>query len=253
MRCSVGAVAAVTWVLGAQVFGVAALAADLAGPATSITSIEAPARIQTEVQAPGYRGVAVDPALLRPDSIMVFGGAMSTDDLGNTLMFNLHSDRDKRWDNYIVGAAYDHDFMSLGHGFVLGAEIGIADRFGKYELCCDTVVKSSGVLSSGELWVGARLSYDGTVVFNAVKIGAAATVGFSFTTDSIEREREREIGYGGSARVLGYLAPELNFSLVDHPEWQFVYRVQHRSGAGGLLGHIREGYNANVVGVRYRF
>ena len=192
--------------------------------------------------------------LLRPDSIFVFGGPLSTESLGDTLQFNLDNPSRKiKYDNYIAGAAYNHNFYYLGYGFTLGAEVGIADRFGYYALCCDTVIKSSSLLNSGELWAGPRISFDGFVLFDTIRIAGAATTGFSFTTNSIGREREAELAWNGSARVLIYFGPELSFSLVNHPEWEFVYREQHRSGANGTFGNLREGYNANVFGVRYKF
>ncbi len=193
-------------------------------------------------------------ALLRPDSIFVFGGALSTSSLGSTLKFNLDQPAGIiKYDNYIAGAAYNHDFYKLGLGFTLGVEVGIADRFGHYALCCNTIIKSSSLLNSGELWAGPRISFDGFVLFDTIRIAGAATTGFSFTTDSIGRERERELAYGGSARALIYFGPEIIISMVNHPELEFVYREQHRSGANGTFGKMREGYNANVFGVRYKF
>ena len=193
-------------------------------------------------------------ALLRPDSIFVFGGALSTSSLGSTLKFNLDQPAGTiKYDNYIAGAAYNHDFYKLGFGFTLGVEVGIADRFGHYALCCNTIIKSSSLLNSGELWAGPRISFDGFVLFDTIRIAGAATTGFSFTTDSIGRERERELAYGGSARALIYFGPEIIISMVNHPELEFVYREQHRSGANGTFGKMREGYNANVFGVRYKF
>jgi hypothetical protein len=57
-------------------------------------------------------------ALLRPDSIFVFGGALSTSGLGSTLKFNLDQPAGIiKYDNYIAGAAYNHDFYKLGLGF----------------------------------------------------------------------------------------------------------------------------------------
>ena len=191
--------------------------------------------------------------LLRPDLIFVFGGALSTESLGDTLQFDLDRPAAIKYDNYIAGLAYNHDFYYLGYGFTLGGEIGVADRFGYYALCCDTVVKSTSLLNSGELWTGPRISFQGFVLFDTIRIAGAATTGFSFTTNSIGREREREIALDGSARALIYFGPELSFSLVNYPEWEFVYRVQHRSGADGTFGNLREGYNANVFGVRYKF
>jgi hypothetical protein len=192
--------------------------------------------------------------LLRPDSIFVFGGALSTSGLGSTIKFNLDQPAGRiKYDNYIAGAAYNHNFYYLGFGFVLGAEVGVADRFGHYAICCDTIIKSSSFVNSGELWAGPRISYEGFVLFDTIRIAGAASTGFSFTKNSIGRERERELAYPGSARALVYFGPEIIISLVNHPELEFVYRVQHRSGANGTFGNMREGYNANVFGIRYRF
>ena len=109
------------------------------------------------------------------------------------------------------------------------------------------------MINSPEIWFGSRFSFDGLTLFNTFRIGGGMTFGFSFTGDSIGVERGREIVKNGSARVLGYLGPEIFFALADHPEWEIVYRLHHRSGANGTFGHMGEGYNANVLGVRYRF
>lgn len=203
--------------------------------------------------APALKPRPPDP-LLRPDSIFVFGGALSTSGLGSTLQFNLDQPAGRiKYDNYIAGAAYSHDFYYLGFGFMLGAEVGVADRFGHYELCCNTIVKSSGLVNSGELWAGPRISYEGFVLFDTIRIAGAVSTGFSFTTNSIGRERERELAYPGNARALVYFGPEIIISMVKHPEFEFVYRLQHRSGANGTFGNMREGYNANVFGIRYKF
>ena len=37
------------------------------------------------------------------------------------------------------------------------------------------------------------------------------------------------------------------------PSGEFVYSLHYRSGANGVFGRIREGYNANIAGVRYKF
>ena len=179
---------------------------------------------------------------------------MDTNSFGSAIKLNTDQPKGApNYDNYIAGVAYDHNFFNLGYGILLGTEIGVADRFGHYIICCDTVVKTSGIVNSGELWLGPRISFDGVTLFNTVKIGAAVTAGMSFATGSIGREREREIAYSGSAAMLFYLGPELNFSLVDHPEYEMALRIQHRSGADGTLGKIHEGYNGTILGVRYKF
>jgi len=157
------------------------------------------------------------------------------------------------YDNYIAGIALARDLYKIGLGFTLGGEIGGAMRFGPYALCCHPVVKSSGLASSPELWVGPRISHEGFVLFGKIRLAGAVTWGVSFAGNSIGHERVREIDSGGSARALFYLGPEIILSMTDFPNLEFVYREHHRSGANGTLGKLREGYNANVFGVRYKF
>ena len=53
--------------------------------------------------------------------------------------------------------------------------------------------------------------------------------------------------------MLFYLGFDLAFSLTSSPNTELVFRIQHRSGGYGLLGGMKEGNNANVVGIRHRF
>jgi hypothetical protein len=209
-----------------------------------------------DVAAPSPEGTAFqtpppDPSR-KADAVLVFAGALSTRNMGSSANFDMHWPIGPNYDNYIVGAAYNHDFYSL-YGFAIGGEVGLADRFGYFLQCCEPVIKSSSMINSPEIWFGSRFSFDGLTLFNTFRIGGGMTFGFSFTGDSIGVERGREIVKNGSARVLGYLGPEIFFALADHPEWEIVYRLHHRSGANGTFGHMGEGYNANVLGVRYRF
>ena len=210
---------------------------------------------------PAPAPAAIEPSFLtlanpsdKPNGVVVFGGALSTRALEQTLMFDYsYWPQGMNYDNYFVGVAYDRDFWHLGYGFTLGAEVGIGDRFGHYYICCDLVIKSASILNSPEVWAGPRVSFDGIVIGNTVRVAGALTFGFSGAASALGREREAVYVWDGNAQFLFYLGPELSFSLVDHPDWEFVSRVQHRSGAGGLLGKIREGYNANTVGLRYKF
>jgi hypothetical protein len=189
-----------------------------------------------------------------PNSILVFAGRMSTTDIYSTMLFNLNkSDPGLVYDNYIVGAASDRDLFNLGHGFFFGYEVGVDDRFGHYQVCCDTIVKSSSIVQSLELWAGSQIRYDGFLLFDRLRVGGAVTGGLSAAGDSIGRERQREINRAASARLLLYLGPELDFSTPSFPNLEFVLKLQHRSGANGTLGHMMEGYNANVAGLRCRF
>lgn len=54
-------------------------------------------------------------------------------------------------------------------------------------------------------------------------------------------------------RLLNYLMFELTLSPPKSPQWQFVLRVHHRSGAYGLYGADNTGSNDIGAGIRYLF
>ncbi|OGT11818.1 MAG: hypothetical protein A2X77_06405 [Gammaproteobacteria bacterium GWE2_42_36] len=56
-----------------------------------------------------------------------------------------------------------------------------------------------------------------------------------------------------TARFLNYLMFEATFAMPSHPEWQFLVRIHHRSGAYGLYGAGNTGSNNLGVGIRYYF
>jgi hypothetical protein len=196
----------------------------------------------------------------RYNSVLLFGGWMSTTNLGSTLFFNRAtffslSPYQPYYDNNIIGGAYQRDVFRLG-GLVIAAEVGIADRFGHYTECCAPVEKtihSSGIVDSFETWIGPAFRYEAIVLFNTVRFVPGITAGFSVVTNSIGAEAGNVAYANGNATFLGYLGFEADFSLVSAPAWEFVIEEHHRSGAGELLGRLHEGYNANVIGLRYRF
>lgn len=197
-----------------------------------------------------------------PNSVFIFGGRMSSTNIGSTALFNLalYGTRQagQRWDNSIFGAAYDRDMVGFGHGLVLGAEVGFADRTGNYALCCEPIVLSDRILQSYEFWGGPQIRYAGVLLFNAIRVGGAVTFGLSAATNSIGRELDRELTTGANPHLLYYLGPEFDFSTPSLPNVEVVVRLQHRSGCKAFgflptLGNMQEGYNADVVGLRYRF
>lgn len=197
---------------------------------------------------PALRTAVIEPAR---NSIFLFGGRLSTGSMGETALFNMNLDG-QRWDNYIVGGAYQRDFWRWNH-MIFGFEVGVADRFGKYEVCCKPPVKSDSLLHSGELWGGFVMRYEGLLLFNKIQLAGSSVVGLSAITKAIGRERERELGLDGNARLLFYWGPELTLSHVDMPDVEVVVRLHHRSGAGKVLGGMDEGYNSWVGGFRFRF
>jgi hypothetical protein len=173
------------------------------------------------------------PARSPPNSVLLFGGQFTTVNITKSLTPTAPHES-----NYIVGGAYERDFYQKW-GFALGTELGVADRF--------------GMGNSVEGWVGLNVRYSWLVFFNSVRIAPGLTFGLSVITKPVGIEAAREADVQGNATLLGYLGPELAVSFMGFPDLEFVYRLQHRSGAHGTFGRMWEGANANVFGMRYRF
>lgn len=78
----------------------------------------------------------------------------------------------------------------------------------------------------------------------------ALAEGISYVTSvpSIEKRDN-----SNTKRILNYLMFEATFALPDHPRWQFLVRIHHRSGAYGLYGAGNTGSNDIGAGLRYLF
>jgi hypothetical protein len=167
-------------------------------------------------------------------SIFFFGGAFANESMKDASQI-VNSSYDG---NSVIGLGYQCYTWSSGH-FHLGWEVGIACRLGGGD--------------SVEFWGGPTIRYDGIVLADRWKITPSFTAGLSVVTETIGVERHREDYYGGDGTLLFYLAPEIAISSAVRPNVELFYRLHHRSGAGGLLGELREGYNANVIGLRVRY
>ena len=94
-----------------------------------------------------------------PNSILLFGGQFTTVDF-----YHSFTPTAPHESNYIVGGAYERDFYQKW-GFVLGTEVGVANRF--------------GMGNSYEGWVGLHVRYSWLVLFNSVRIAPGLTFGLS--------------------------------------------------------------------------
>lgn len=177
----------------------------------------------------------VPPSGLLTQNIFLFAGpSVNEDMLASANLFGADYE-----DNLLVGGGYQrffHESLQIS----LGLEVGAAGRFG------DT--------NSAEFWGGVVGRYDGFVLFDTVKIAPAFTFGLSAITDTMAGREERlEDKYDGDASLLFYLGPEINLSLVEHPNVEVFWRLHHRSGAWETLGDMKGATNANVFGVRVGF
>ena len=244
--------------------GICALAFGLIPTASRSADIVAHQPILSAAGSPAAESPAADYSyLLTPfmlasqpnlkQSVFGFGGRTNSGNLRDTFAFGAGAPQRIFYDNYIVGGAYQRDFFQFNSGVLIGAEVGLADRFGNYKICCDTIAYSTGVMHSAELWGGVSFRHQGFALFDTVRISPGFVFGLSAISSPIGQEGLRQIDNRGSANLLFYLGFDVAFALADLPNTELVLRIQHRSGAYGTLGGMKEGNNANVIGVRHRF
>ena len=65
-------------------------------------------------------------------SVFGFAGRTNSGNLGSTFAYGIGNPGTIFFDNYIVGGAYQRDFIQFNNGLLIGAEVGIADRLGTY-------------------------------------------------------------------------------------------------------------------------
>lgn len=139
--------------------------------------------------------------------------------------------------NYVLGGGYQHFWLTHPTGLRIGGEVGAAIR--------------GGDSFSAEAWAGVVARYDGLVIGDTVRISPAVTFGLTAETAPVGIE---VLNRGdGDSTLLFYIGPEINVSLVDHPDTEVFWRIHHRSGAWGTLGNMADGANATSFGVRWKF
>jgi hypothetical protein len=97
------------------------------------------ATCRAEVVAPQPSSEAVRTG---DNSVMFFGGRLSTTDFASTVLFNLnYGPQDgygkQGFDNYIAGIDYERNALELARDLRLRAEVGVDDRFGHYRVLSD--------------------------------------------------------------------------------------------------------------------
>lgn len=166
--------------------------------------------------------------------IHIFTGKYTTGSMGDSSNF-VQVDYEN---NFLAALAYSRDIKEIFFNIRVGPEIGAATRFGEQ--------------SAHELWGGIFFRHCGFHIKN-LKVSLGVTGGLSLVDKPIGKEKQRSEGVDRKSEILFYLGPEFSFSLEKCPNIELVYRLHHRSGADGTLGGLKEGHNANTLGIRYRF
>ncbi len=78
-------------------------------------------------------------------------------------------------------------------------------------------------------------------------------VSFDSKVPSIEVGNDADDKTDSPQKVLNYLMMEVTFAVPNHPHWELVARIHHRSGVYGLYNAENNGSTAIGLGIRYRF
>lgn len=165
-----------------------------------------------------------------------YGAMLSPDTLGDTLTFNAQYE-----DSYIAVLAVAKKVYSFKKAPIdIEMEGQVAKHFGEQNHFEVNVVPL--VIR----WN--RFPWDKYV---DTSFAAGAGVSYAFEKPDIEEDSVGEDH--SSPKLLGYLMCEFAFSLPSKPQWSFVTRVHHRSGANGLFDGRLDASNAVGFGIKYMF
>ena len=176
-----------------------------------------------------------------PWAVTAWGGQMIDSNFGDTFLFN-----GRMRPEYLLGLGLQKRIHRAGP-FALELE---ADFFGHHANkqaggefnqsvpYADTPAQSFG---EGVLGIGARLWVQPWLSFGFVQ-------GISYNTANSNYERTYRENY---AQLLNYLSFELEAAVSQ--QLSLVGRIHHRSGAFGTYSDVKEGSNAYLVGLRYRW
>ena len=168
------------------------------------------------------------------EAVFFFGGRFHQDWFGTSL---------KPWkvkwdDTFIAAAGYQKTWLDW-NDVRIGGEVGVSGRF-----------STDG--ASAELW--AASSPATTASCSSIRCGSRPPGPPASRSPPARRAGRASAWTPGasSSRCSSTWGAELNFSLVDQPQWETFVRVHHRSGGYGFIADI-DASNAITGGIRYKF
>ena len=176
-----------------------------------------------------------------PWAVTAWGGQMIDSNFGDTFLFN-----GRMREEYLLGLGLQKRIARAGP-FALELEADLfahhanqqaGGAFNQSVPFADTPAQSFG---EGVLGIGARLWVQPWLSFGVIE-------GISFNTAYSNYEKTYRENY---AKLLNYLSFELEAAVSQ--QLSLVGRIHHRSGAFGTYSGVKEGSNAYLVGLRYRW
>ncbi len=176
-----------------------------------------------------------------PWAVTAWGGQMIDSNFGDTFLFN-----GRMREEYLLGVSMQKRIWRAGPlAIELEADLFGHQAFkqpgGRFNQSVPNADTPEQQFGEAILGLGARLWLQPWLSFGFVE-------GVSLNSSVSNYERTYRENY---AQLLNYLAFELEASVSD--QLSFVGRIHHRSGAFGTYSGVKEGSNAYLLGLRYRW
>ena len=176
-----------------------------------------------------------------PWAVTAWGGQMIDSNFGDTFLFN-----GRMRPEYLLGVSMQKRIWRAGPLQLeleadLFAHQAYEQQGGPFNQTVPNANTPAQTFGEGILGLGARLWVQPWLSLGFVE-------GISYNSAISNYERTYRENY---ANLLNYLAFELEAAVS--PELSMVGRIHHRSGAFGTYSGVKEGSNAYLIGVRYRW
>ena len=176
-----------------------------------------------------------------PWAVTAWGGQMIDSNFGDTFLFN-----GRMRPEYLLGVSMQKRIWRAGPVQLeleadLFAHQAYEQQGGPFNQSVPNANTPAQTFGEGILGIGARLWVQPWLSLGFVE-------GISYNSAVSNYERTYRENY---ANLLNYLAFELEAAVS--PDLSMVGRIHHRSGAFGTYSGVKEGSNAYLVGLRYRW
>ncbi|HVV68120.1 MAG TPA: hypothetical protein VHE99_03660 [Gammaproteobacteria bacterium] len=191
---------------------------------------------------------SLDPTLQMTDlpwAVMVYYGRMTNDTLGNVVIQNYSFANENL---YSVEFAHQLSESNPVRRFFQPI-LSTMEVVGNFTYRQDPV----GPIYEFNPYVTFRWAHFPWDKYITTTFGLGEGISFDSKVPAIESNSDDQNTTDSPQKVLNYLMLEATFALPDHPHWELVARVHHRSGVFGLYKAENSGSTAIGLGIRYRF
>lgn len=151
-------------------------------------------------------------------------------------------------DSQLAGATVSRRLITIADVIEIEPELGVAKRFGK--------------MDAWEFWSAVWLRWTWFPWNDHVRHTFGVSTGLNYASH-IDAEERRISNNNEGSKLLHYFSIEATVSLPEYPQWEAVFRLHHRSGAGrfkflapvskSMWNSTWGGAQYFVVGARHRF